>query len=84
MSRLVELEETGPLKLDESDLNAKKGNVAICQCGLAETFPFCDGTHRTTRSETDDVCYHYPDDEADSRREVDHVVYKEPDSDTGQ
>lgn len=76
MARLVEHDATGPRKLDESDIDPEKGDIAICQCGLSGQFPFCDGTHRETESEADDACYRYVDDgDGLSRREVDSVVY---------
>lgn len=80
MGRLVELEATGPRKLDESDLDSEKGNVAICQCGLSDGFPFCDGSHRRTRTEESGVWYRYAatgdrEDEAGTRKRVDRVVY---------
>jgi len=76
MGRLVEHDATGPLKLDESDIDPEKGDVAVCRCGLSEEFPFCDGTHRKTRTEDDDVLYRYVEEGgADRRREVDRVVY---------
>lgn len=75
MTRLVELEDDGPLKLDEGDLDDEKGDVAICRCGLSPEFPFCDGTHRRTREEEDGDLYAYDDDGA--RRRVERVVYAE-------
>lgn len=73
MSRLVELDGTGPRKLDASDLDPEKGNVAVCQCGLSDDFPFCDGSHRVTADETDGVCYRYVDEDDGTRRVVERV-----------
>lgn len=83
MSRLVELDANGPRKLDESDLDPEKGDVAVCQCGLSEEFPFCDGSHRATETETEGVCYRYveTDDDEVRRREVEEVAYAAEDSD---
>lgn len=78
MSRLVELDATGPKKLDESDLDPEKGDVAVCQCGLSEEFPFCDGSHRATKTETEGVCYRYVEtDDGVCRRAVEDIVYGE-------
>ncbi|MFW5977953.1 MAG: CDGSH iron-sulfur domain-containing protein [Halohasta sp.] len=84
MSRLVELDGTEPRILEESDLDPEKGDIAVCQCGLSAKFPFCDGSHRATRDEADDVCYRYLDAEGDDdtdgdrqRRRVDHVRYED-------
>jgi len=76
MARLVRHDATGPRKLDASDLDAEKGDVAVCQCGLAETYPFCDGSHRATRDEAEDECYRYEgDDDENPRHVVETVVY---------
>lgn len=76
MARLVRHDATGPQKLDASDVDPEKGNVAICQCGLSATYPFCDGSHRATRDEDPEACYRYEgDDDANPRHAVETVVY---------
>lgn len=74
MARLVDLDANGPRRLDADDLDPEKGDVAVCQCGLSDDFPFCDGSHRVTEDESEDVCYRYVDDENEDRRVVDEVV----------
>ncbi|OLZ41981.1 (Fe-S) protein [Natrinema saccharevitans] len=71
MTRLVELEANGPRKLEPDDIDDEKGDVAVCQCGLSDDFPFCDGSHRRTRDEADGTTYVYEDGQ---RREVKRVV----------
>ncbi|SFC65663.1 Iron-binding zinc finger CDGSH type [Halobiforma haloterrestris] len=71
MTRLVELEATGPRTLDPSDIDDEKGDVAVCQCGLSDSFPFCDGSHRRTEDEDDGETFVYEDGE---RAVVDRVV----------
>ncbi|MFA9428478.1 CDGSH iron-sulfur domain-containing protein [Natronorubrum sp. A-ect3] len=71
MTRLVELEATGPRKLEPSDIDETKGDIAICQCGLAESFPFCDGSHRQTDDEESAATYVYENGE---RSVVERIV----------
>ncbi len=76
MARDVTHTHRGPLKLDAEDVDPEEGDVAVCRCGLSADYPFCDGTHRTTRDEDEDVVYRYHGDDGDGeRREVAGVVF---------
>ncbi len=72
MTRLVELEANGPRKLEPSDIDDEKGDVAVCQCGLSAELPFCDGSHRATSDEEEGTTYVYDDD--GERSVVDRIV----------
>ncbi|WP_433634674.1 CDGSH iron-sulfur domain-containing protein [Halomicrococcus sp. NG-SE-24] len=63
MAREVTHTATGPLKLDEDDLDPEKGDVAVCLCGLSDDYPFCDGSHRVTEDEVEGIVYRYEDGE---------------------
>ncbi|WP_435181897.1 CDGSH iron-sulfur domain-containing protein [Halorussus sp. AFM4] len=76
MTREVTHEATGPLRIDESDIDDEKGDVAVCLCGLSEDYPFCDGSHRVTEDEADGVRYKYESDDPEGdRREIVEVIY---------
>jgi CDGSH-type Zn-finger protein len=67
MPRLVRHDATGPIRIDPQDKP-----VFICGCGLTQNFPFCDGAHKTCKSEQDGVLYVY-----DSERK--RIVEERPD-----
>ena len=62
MARLVRLTATDPLKIDPKTLPQDK-MLAICQCGLSQKFPLCDGAHKAARAlEQPGTLYIYSDD----------------------
>ena len=76
MAREVTHTADGPYKIDRADFDPEKGNVAICQCGLSATRPFCDGSHRGVRDEADGVRYKYEDDDdRNPRHVVERIVF---------
>lgn len=69
MAREVRHEATEPAIFDADDLG-DDGELYICQCGLSEDPPLCDGSHRRTHDETDGVVYRYDPDGTDADRRV--------------
>ncbi len=69
MPRLVRITHNGPIKIEPQ---AKP--VWICACGLSQTYPICDGTHKTCPQVEQDpkMLYVY-----DASRK--HVVETRPD-----
>jgi CDGSH-type Zn-finger protein len=75
MAREVTHEERGPAILDDDD-KGDDGRIFVCQCGLSDTKPLCDGSHKATADEEDGTLYKYETDEPDAeRREIDEIVY---------
>jgi CDGSH-type Zn-finger protein len=48
MPRLVRHDATGPIRIDPQDKP-----VFICGCGITKNFPFCDGSHKACKNETE-------------------------------
>jgi CDGSH-type Zn-finger protein len=48
MARIVRLTSLKPLKIETKDLPVGKP-LSICTCGLSQTFPLCDGSHKVAR-----------------------------------
>lgn len=70
MARKVTQEAQEPYIIDDDELESQGGTVAICQCGLSDNKPHCDGSHQATSDEEDGVVYEYADDDADGERTV--------------
>ncbi len=62
MARDVTHEADGPYVIDEDEFEEQGGTVYICECGLSDTKPFCDGSHTAVADEDDGVVYRYDED----------------------
>lgn len=74
MTREVTHEAKGPKPIDEDDFGAD-GKAYICQCGLSDDQPFCDGSHNVTADEEDENVYKYDDTAEGDRREIAEIKY---------
>lgn len=81
MAREVTHEPTGPLRIDEAEIDEHGGSVLLCRCGLSAQYPFCDGTHEATRDEAARTLYRYDGDGDGDRREISAVVAVDGDED---
>lgn len=61
MARLVRLTLADPLKIDPKTIPEGK-LINICQCGLSQNYPFCDGSHKPARAEQPGTLYVYDKD----------------------
>lgn len=57
MARLIRHEGTGPQEIKPQDKSAW-----VCMCGLSQTMPLCDGSHKAARKEEAGKCYVYDND----------------------
>ncbi|MEF8786487.1 MAG: CDGSH iron-sulfur domain-containing protein [Haloarculaceae archaeon] len=70
MARDVTHDAHGPYMIDEEEFEEQGGAAAICQCGLSDNKPYCDGSHTATQDEEDGKVYKYENDDDENERTV--------------
>ena len=80
VSREITHDATGPEIVDEEEMDAQGGNIAICMCGLSANYPFCDGSHQSTHDEEEGERYKYEgDDDGNPRHVIEEIVFADED-----
>jgi CDGSH-type Zn-finger protein len=72
MSREVTHDAQGPAAIDPSEHD----DIYVCQCGLSDDKPFCDGSHNATTDEEEGVRYKYDgDDDENPRHAIESIEF---------
>lgn len=59
MARLVRNDRTGPFKIEPKDFPPDGKSIWICGCGLTNTPPYCDKSHKACAAEQPGTLYIY-------------------------
>jgi CDGSH-type Zn-finger protein len=54
MARLIRCDATGPIQI-----KPQAKDIWVCACGLSQTLPHCDGSHKKTKGEEPGKLYLY-------------------------
>ncbi|MFB6176675.1 MAG: CDGSH iron-sulfur domain-containing protein [Halobaculum sp.] len=80
MAREVTHDAKGPAPVSEEDVAERGGTAFVCQCGLSDDKPYCDGSHNNVADEDDDTLYKYEnDDDEQPRHVVEEIVLADED-----
>ncbi len=70
MVREVTHDAKGPAPITDADLAERDGTAFVCQCGLSDDKPYCDGSHNNVGDEEEGVLYKYEGDDDEQPRHV--------------